>query len=115
VVRNAIDLPYPQRDALRKDKAMKEILSTITSKGQVTIPKDVRDQLGLKTHDKIAFVIEGDGTVHLRVPRFPTVASLVGIAGTLERPVSWDEMRRIGREDALAKKATGATGESSQP
>ncbi|MBI2864482.1 MAG: type II toxin-antitoxin system PrlF family antitoxin [Chloroflexi bacterium] len=37
---------------------MKEILSTITSKGQVTIPAEVRRHLGVNTHDKIAFVIE---------------------------------------------------------
>ena len=91
---------------------MKEVLSTITSKGQVTIPKAVRDQLSLKTHDKIAFIIEDDGTVRLRAPRFPTIASLAGIAGTLQQPMTGDEMRRIGREDALAKKATGAPAEA---
>jgi antitoxin PrlF len=91
---------------------MKEVLSTITSKGQVTIPKDVREQLGLQTHDKIAFIIDDDGTVRLRVPQFPTIASLAGIAGTLQKPMTWDETRRIGREDALAKKAPGAPAEA---
>ncbi len=40
---------------------MKEIVSTITSKGQVTIPAEVRRHLGLKTRDKISFVIEEEG------------------------------------------------------
>ena len=83
---------------------MLEAISTITSKGQVTIPKAIRDQLGLKQHDKIAFVIQDDGTVQLRVPHFPSVASLAGIAGTLEHPLSWEEMRDIAREDHLVSK-----------
>ena len=39
---------------------MQEIFSTITSKGQVTIPVAVRRHLGVSTHDKVAFVIDGD-------------------------------------------------------
>jgi antitoxin PrlF len=80
---------------------MKEVLSTLTSKGQVTIPKEVRRHLGLKTRDKIAFVIEDEGTVRLVVPRYPDVASLRGAAGSLEERLSWPEVRRIAREDRL--------------
>ncbi len=36
------------------------MLSTITSKGQVTIPKPLRDQLNLTPHDKVDFSINGD-------------------------------------------------------
>ena len=32
----------------------------ITSKGQVTIPSDVRQQLGLREGDEVEFIIEGD-------------------------------------------------------
>ncbi len=42
---------------------MKEIISTVTSKGQVTIPAEVRKYLGIKTNDKIAFVIDQKGAV----------------------------------------------------
>lgn len=83
---------------------MKEVLSTITSKGQVTLPKDVRERLGVSTNDKVLFVIEDDGTVKLRVPPYPTVASLAGAAGSLKEPRSWEEMREIAREDRLAGK-----------
>jgi AbrB family looped-hinge helix DNA binding protein len=38
-------------------------MSTITSKGQVTIPKPVRDRLGVKPGDKIAFELNEDGQV----------------------------------------------------
>jgi antitoxin PrlF len=78
---------------------MKELLMTITSKGQVTIPAEVRKHLGLKKHQKIALVIEDQGTVRLKVPCYPTIASLSGAAGCLDRKLSWDEMRDIARED----------------
>ncbi len=83
---------------------MKEILSTVTSKGQVTIPVEVREYLGIKTHDKIAFIIDQEGVVRLRVPRYPSIASLRGAAGRLQKPVSWKEMQRIAYEDRFAAK-----------
>ena len=83
---------------------MKEITSTITSKGQVTIPAQVRKHLGLMTRDKISFVIENEGEVCLKAPRYPTVAALRGAAGTLKEPLSWEEMRAIAREDRLKAK-----------
>jgi AbrB family looped-hinge helix DNA binding protein len=78
---------------------MKEIISTITSKGQVTIPAEVRKYLGLETNDKIAFVIDDKGSVRLRVPRYPTVASLRGAAGSLKEPLPWEEVQKIAYED----------------
>ena len=78
---------------------MKEIISTVTSKGQVTIPAEVRKQLGIARGDKVTFVIEDEGRIELRAPVYPTVASLRGAAGSLAKPHSWDEMRAIARED----------------
>ena len=83
---------------------MKEIVSTITSKGQVTIPVEIRKQLGLATGTKIAFVVDDEGNVSLRPPTYPTIASLAGAAGKLETPMSWEEMRRIAHEDRLIEK-----------
>ncbi|HLV89165.1 MAG TPA: AbrB/MazE/SpoVT family DNA-binding domain-containing protein [Candidatus Sulfotelmatobacter sp.] len=37
--------------------------SSVTSKGQVTIPQEIRNRLGLSTGDRVDFVIEGDRTV----------------------------------------------------
>lgn len=79
---------------------MKEILLTVSSKGQVTIPAEVRRRLGVDKHQKIALVIdEKRGDVRLKVPRYPNVASLSGAAGSLSKRVSWEEMRDIARED----------------
>jgi antitoxin PrlF len=83
---------------------MKEIVSTISSQGQITVPAEVRRHLGVAANEKVAFVIDEEGTVRLVAPRFPTVASLAGAAGSLAKPVSWNEMRQIAREDRLAAK-----------
>jgi AbrB family looped-hinge helix DNA binding protein len=61
---------------------MKEIISTITGKGQVTVPREVRLHLGVAPADKIAFVVTDEGTVELRSVRF-TVGNLRGIVPAL--------------------------------
>jgi antitoxin PrlF len=78
---------------------MKEIVSTLSSKGQVTVPAEVLRHLGLKAGDKLSFVIENEGNVRVEVARYRDVASLRGAAGKLERPLSWEEIRGTARED----------------
>ncbi|MDP3955403.1 MAG: type II toxin-antitoxin system PrlF family antitoxin [bacterium] len=82
----------------------KEITSKITSKGQVTIPIAVRKHLGLKTKDKISFLIFSKGEVCLKAPRYPSVKSLSGAAGKLKKSLSWTEIRRIAQEDRMMAK-----------
>ena len=73
--------------------------STVTVKGQTTLPRDVRRALGLASGDKVRYVIL-DGEVRLLKSR--PVNELAGIlAKPGRRPVSLDEM-----EDAIA---TGAS------
>jgi antitoxin PrlF len=43
--------------------------ATLTSKGQTTIPKEIRDGLGLKPKDKIHFTMLADGTVIMRAKK----------------------------------------------
>lgn len=80
---------------------MKEFIATVTSKGQVTVPAEVRRRLGLKSHDRLAFVIDEEGVVCLRTPRYAGIAALRGAAGSLEKPLTWRETRAIAREDHL--------------
>jgi len=40
--------------------------STLTSKGQLTLPKTVRDRLGLQVGDTIDFVFAANGDIHVR-------------------------------------------------
>ena len=64
--------------------------ATITSKGQVTLPKPIRDKLHLQPGDKIDFTLEGDG---LRVtPVTGSVTQLKGMVPKPAVPVSLQEM-----------------------
>lgn len=54
------------------------MIVTLTSKGQATIPKPIRDHLGLHAGDKLDFVIEQDGRVTLR-PVTIDVMDLIGL------------------------------------
>jgi AbrB family looped-hinge helix DNA binding protein len=83
---------------------VKEILSTLTSKGQVTIPAEVRRHLGIEQGDRLSFVIADDGRIEVKAPKYSDVASLAGAAGTLQEPMSWDQMREIAREDRFDAK-----------
>ena len=60
--------------------------ATLTSKGQLTIPKDVRDRLGLESGDRVVFEFEGD-VVRLRVERRKSLGELMGsLPATREYP-----------------------------
>ena len=43
--------------------------ATLTAKGQTTIPKDIRDGMGLRPKDRIHFTLLADGTVIMRAKR----------------------------------------------
>ncbi len=75
--------------------------ATITSKGQATIPKAVRDHLGLKSGDRVKFFIHPDGSVVL-LPKLPA-SSLRGLVKPLNRPVSLDEMTAAAAEGAVSE------------
>lgn len=43
------------------------MLATVTDKGQVTVPKEIRDRLGIGPGSKLDFQIEPDGTLRVRM------------------------------------------------
>ena len=67
--------------------------STLTTKGQVTIPKPVRDALGVRAGDRISFVVRDDGIVELR-PETVDLKDLFGILTHDGEPVTLEEMER---------------------
>lgn len=68
-------------------------LATITSKGQTTIPKDIRDCLGLQPKDQIQFTLIADNTVILRVKK-RSIKELYGLLHDPDRPsVPVDKMK----------------------
>jgi antitoxin PrlF len=72
--------------------------SAVTSKGQTTIPKAIRDHLGLHPGDRVKFFLHPDGSVVL-LPKLP-VTSLRGMVKAGPRAVTTEEMTA----------AAGATG-----
>ncbi|MBC8243018.1 MAG: AbrB/MazE/SpoVT family DNA-binding domain-containing protein [Verrucomicrobia bacterium] len=66
--------------------------ATITSKGQVTLPKALREALSLSTGDKLSFVLSGDGEVRM-TPKHSPVQKLKGILPAPDSPVSLAEMK----------------------
>jgi antitoxin PrlF len=65
----------------------------ITSKGQVTLPKAVRDALGIKTGDAVVFRVEGNRAVLARTPDFLDLAGTIAVPAA-KRNVAWDEVIR---------------------
>lgn len=73
--------------------------SAITMKGQATIPKAVREYLGLKPGDRLRFFLHPDGTVVL-LPKLPA-RSLRGMLRSRRRkPVSIEQMNNAIAEGA---------------
>jgi AbrB family looped-hinge helix DNA binding protein len=68
----------------------------VTSKGQVTLPKAVRDALGINPGDSIAFRVHGDRAVLARTPDFLDLAGTVTVPAA-KRNVAWDEVLRRTR------------------
>ncbi len=83
---------------------MRELSSTITSKGQVTIPKAIRERIGVGPHDKVSWVIEGDS---VKVTRRESVVRRT--AGMMKSPVGMSyetaEEMRAAAEEAIAEDA----------
>jgi antitoxin PrlF len=64
--------------------------SAVTSKGQATIPKPIRDHLGLRAGDRVKFFVHPDGSVVL-LPKVP-VATLRGIIKSRRRAITTEAM-----------------------
>lgn len=73
--------------------------ATMTSKGQITIPLDVRRALGLHTGSRVAFVPTGTGSYEI-VPEVRTIQALKGIVARPSTPVSVDRMDEAIRDGA---------------
>lgn len=74
--------------------------SAITIKGQMTIPKAIREHLGLKPRDRVKFFVHPDGTVVL-LPKRPVKALRGMLKSRRRRPASIEEMN-----EAIAEGAT---------
>ena len=73
-----------------------DLAAKVTSKGQITIPKEVRDALGITEGDQIVFRVEQHRALLARTPNLLELAGAVDVP-TPKRGVTWDEVRRRSR------------------
>lgn len=75
----------------------------ITSKGQVTIPKGVRDALGLHEGDELLFSVERSRAVVAKMPDFLDLAGSVPVPAA-KRGTPWDEVLRQTRASRAGRR-----------
>jgi AbrB family looped-hinge helix DNA binding protein len=68
----------------------------VTTKGQVTVPKVVRDALGIEEGDEVLFRVEGKRAVLARTPAFLELAGSIKVPAA-KRNVAWDDVIRRTR------------------
>ena len=78
-----------------------EAAAKVTSKGQVTVPKAVRDALGIREGDEVVFRVEGNRAVLARTPGFLELAGTVSVPAA-KRNVAWDDVIRRTRTSRAA-------------
>ena len=74
--------------------------ATVTSKGRVTIPVEVRDRLGIRPGTRLEFVATDSGGFEIH-PTLGSVKELKGVVPPLPQPVSVEEM-----DEGIAARAT---------
>lgn len=80
-----------------------DVAARVTSKGQITIPKQVRDALGIAVGDQVVFRVEEHRAVLARTP------GLLELAGTVPVPAGkrgavWDDVLSASRRERAAKR-----------
>lgn len=78
-----------------------EAAAKVSSKGQITVPKTVRDALGITEGDDVVFRVEGNRAVLARTPSFLELAGTVSVPAA-KRNVAWDEVLRRTRASRAA-------------
>lgn len=94
---------------------MKEQLTVVTRKGQITVPAEIRRALGLKEGDKVAVSLaeEGQPQASLRPVRSVTEMTF-GAVTPKKRPEDMKELRRLA-VDEIAENAAGEGGDGDRP
>jgi antitoxin PrlF len=80
-----------------EETTMQHFYTTLTERGQVTLPSEVRKRLGVKPKQKVHFEMDEDG-IRI-VPSEFTLESIRGMVPPLSEPKSLEEMYEIAREE----------------
>jgi antitoxin PrlF len=79
--------------------------STLTSKGRITIPREVRNRLGLREGDRVVFQFDEQGNLLLRQEAQSPLGRLPGLLKHLakDRPVTIEEMKAAVKQGAAER------------
>ena len=83
--------------------------TTLTSKGQMTLPSAARARLGLKTGDRLLVTVVNDDTIVLKRLRSTAVKNLRGLLARPMRAVSVAKMNADIAEHLLEKRRSGSS------
>lgn len=81
------------------------VMSKVTTKGQATIPKEIRELLGLKPGDRVMFLKRGDEIV-----LYPVKGTLLDLKGSIKprsHPEDLEEVRRLVKKRIAKRMARG--------
>lgn len=76
--------------------------ATMTTKGQITLPKALREQLHLSAGDRVEFIVGDNGIVRM-LPRLASIKNLKGLLPKPARTVSLEQMDQAITDAAVQK------------
>ena len=79
---------------------MKRIIASVTERGQVTIPAEVRRALAAKARGKVIFEIDGD---EVRLLPVMTLDETAGSVKPMHRPEDFNEISRVTKEELVER------------
>ena len=68
--------------------------STLTSKGQTTVPKEIREALRLKSGDRVTFTLMPDGTVQMRAKNKSAASVGGGLRKSRQKRIPTEQLSR---------------------
>lgn len=80
-----------------------DIAAKLTSKGQITVPKAVRDTLALKPGDQVLFRVEDNRAIIARTKDFLEFAGSVAVPAA-KRGLDWEDVRQQSRAQRIRKR-----------
>lgn len=80
-----------------------DVAARVTSKGQVTVPREVREALGIEEGDQIVFRVEEHRAVVARTADLLELEGAVDVPAA-KRGVGWDEVRRSARRARITSR-----------
>lgn len=80
-----------------------EFAAKVSSKGQITIPKAVRDALGIREGDNVVFRVDGKRATLATTPDFLSLAGSIAVPAN-RRNAAWDDVLRRTRATRAAKR-----------